>query len=59
MKACRDCGYELDENARGCPRCARNIAAEQMIDRLIWRRLVPILIVILLTGAGAIILLRC
>jgi hypothetical protein len=58
MIACRDCGYQLDAHARGCPRCARNIAAEEMIDRIIWRRLVPLLILILLAGAGAIVLLR-
>jgi hypothetical protein len=57
MDACRDCGYQLDANARGCPRCARNMEAETMIDRFIWRRLVPLLIVILLAGAGAIVLL--
>jgi hypothetical protein len=32
--------------------------AEEMIDRFIRRRLVPLLIVILLAGAGAIVLLR-
>jgi predicted amidophosphoribosyltransferase len=57
-KACRDCGNELDANARGCPRCAMNAEAEQMIDRFVWRRLVPLLIVILLVGAGAILILR-
>jgi len=58
MVACRDCGYGLAANARGCPRCARNMEAEEMIDRFIRRRLVPLLIVILLAGAGAIVLLR-
>lgn len=57
-KACRDCGYQLDVNARGCPRCARNVEAEQMIERFIWQRLVPLLIVALLVVAGAIYLLR-
>jgi len=51
MKPCRDCGYELAPNARGCPRCARNVEAEEMIDRFIWRRLVPLLILILVVGA--------
>jgi len=50
MKPCRDCGYELATNARGCPRCARNVEAEEMIDHFIWRRLVPLLIVILVAG---------
>ena len=40
-KTCRDCGNELEQNARGCPRCAMNMEAENMIDRLIWRRFVP------------------
>lgn len=57
-KACRDCGNELDANARGCPRCALNTEAEQMIDRFIWRRLVPLLIAILLVAAGAIFVWR-
>ena len=57
-QACRDCGYQLEVNARGCPRCARNVEAEQMIDRFIWRRLVPLLIGLLLVGVGAIFLLR-
>ena len=55
-KQCRDCRYELDVYARGCPRCAMNAEAEQMIERFIWRRLLPLLI--LLFGAGAVFLLR-
>jgi hypothetical protein len=59
MKACRDCGNELAANARGCPRCAWNAEAEAMIDRFIWRRLIPVLLlVILLAGAGVFVLLR-
>jgi hypothetical protein len=57
-KACRDCGNQLEVNARGCPRCARNVQAEQMIDRFIWQRLVPLLILVVLIAAGAIFLLR-
>jgi hypothetical protein len=57
-KPCRDCGNQLDVNARGCPRCARNVEAEQVIERFIWRRLVPLLIVAIVIGAGAIFLLR-
>jgi len=41
MTICRDCGNQLEQTARGCPRCARNIEAEDMIDRFIWRRFVP------------------
>ncbi|HJY28658.1 MAG TPA: hypothetical protein VJ306_11565 [Pyrinomonadaceae bacterium] len=52
MKPCRDCGYELTTNARGCPGCARNVEAEEMIDRFIWRRLVPLLIIMLIVGAA-------
>jgi nitrous oxidase accessory protein NosD len=48
-KTCRDCGNVLAPNARGCPRCAMNMEAEDMIDRIIWRRFVPS--VILLTFA--------
>ncbi|HSQ20436.1 MAG TPA: hypothetical protein VLR92_08675 [Blastocatellia bacterium] len=34
-KPCRDCGYLLDANARGCPRCAMNVEAERKIDGVI------------------------
>jgi uncharacterized paraquat-inducible protein A len=34
-KPCRDCGYLLDAQARGCPRCAMNVEAERMIDRVV------------------------
>ena len=40
-KRCRDCGNVLELEARGCPRCALNFEAENMIDRFFWRRLVP------------------
>jgi predicted amidophosphoribosyltransferase len=40
-KTCRDCGNVLEQEARGCPRCALNFEAENMIDRFIWRRFVP------------------
>ena len=55
---CRDCGNQLEVQARGCPRCARNVEAEQMIDRFIWQRLVPLLFVALLVGAATIFLVR-
>lgn len=45
-KTCRDCGNVLAQNARGCPRCAMNMEAESMVDRFIWRRLVPCLILV-------------
>jgi predicted outer membrane lipoprotein len=41
-----------------CPRGAMNAEAERMIERFIWRRLVPLVVVIVLVGAGAIFLLR-
>ena len=40
-RTCRDCGNVLAQTARGCPRCAMNFEAENMIDRFVWRRLVP------------------
>ena len=40
-KTCRDCGNVLAQAARGCPRCALNFEAEDMIGRFFWRRLVP------------------
>ena len=42
----------LEQTARGCPRCARNIEAEDMIERFIWFRLTPAIIVVgLVVGA--------
>ena len=55
---CRDCGTQLALNARGCPRCARNVEAERMIDRFIWLRLVPLLVLALLVAAGAVFFVR-
>jgi len=46
-KTCRDCGNVLEQNARGCPRCAMNFEAEDMIERIFWR-LVPGVIVVVL-----------
>jgi RNA polymerase subunit RPABC4/transcription elongation factor Spt4 len=45
-KTCRDCGNVLEQSARGCSRCACNMEAENMIDQFIWRRLVPVVIVV-------------
>ena len=50
-KRCRDCGNELDLQVRGCPQCALNFEAENMIDRFFWRRLVPGLVLLLLVVA--------
>jgi hypothetical protein len=41
---CRDCGYEFEPTSRGCPRCALNLEAEAMIDRLVLRTL-PVLLI--------------
>jgi len=53
--ACRDCGYLLKNTARGCPRCAMNVEAERMIDRLIWQRLLPGVLVIAVIATVGII----
>jgi predicted amidophosphoribosyltransferase len=45
-KTCRDCGNVLEQAARGCPRCALNFDAENKIDRFIWLRFVPFVIVL-------------
>lgn len=57
-KTCRDCGNVLEQSARGCPRCAMNMEAEDMIDRLIWRRFVPGVIVVAFVVVALVYLLR-
>ena len=58
-KPCRDCGHLLEPRARGCPRCAMNVEAERMIERFVWLRLVPgVLVIILLAAVGMIWWLR-
>jgi RNA polymerase subunit RPABC4/transcription elongation factor Spt4 len=42
---CRDCGNMIDPSSRGCPKCARNLDAERMIDRFVWCGLVLAVIV--------------
>jgi len=44
--SCRDCGYQLAPDSRGCPECALNLEAERMIDRFVWRRVLPALALI-------------
>jgi RNA polymerase subunit RPABC4/transcription elongation factor Spt4 len=56
-RACRDCGHLLENTARGCPRCAMNVEAERMIERFVWRRLVPGVIIIGVLAAAAVIYL--
>ena len=55
--SCRDCGYSLAPDARGCPQCALNLEAENMIDRVVWRRIVPVSVIVLLTATGILIYL--
>ena len=57
-KTCRDCGNVLERDARGCPRCAMNFDAENMIDRFIWRRFLPGFIVVALLIVAFVYLLR-
>lgn len=57
-KTCRDCGNLLEQNARGCPRCAFNLEAENMIDRVIWRRVVPGVVLIALLLLAWVYVLR-
>ena len=54
---CRDCGYMLQPVDRGCPQCALNLEAENMIDRFIWRRFVPGVILLGIFAAGALVYL--
>ncbi len=42
---CRDCGNMIDPRSRGCPKCARNLDAERMIDRVVLGGLVLVVIV--------------
>jgi len=55
---CRDCGNVLEQHARGCPRCAMNIEAENMIERLIWRRVVPGVILVAFAVVALVYFLR-
>ena len=57
-KTCRDCGNVLDQDARGCPRCAMNFEAENMIDRFVWRRVLPGLLIVVLAVIALIYYLR-
>jgi hypothetical protein len=57
-KTCRDCGNVLEQHARGCPRCALNFEAESSIDRFVWRRLLPGVVVVVLVMVAVVYLLR-
>lgn len=54
---CRDCGYMLEPVARGCPQCALNVEAKRMIDRFIWRRFVPGVVLLAILAAGLLVYL--
>lgn len=56
-KKCRDCGNVLDQQARGCPRCALNFEAENKIDGFVWRLLVPGLVAIVIAVVAVVYLL--
>jgi len=49
---CRDCGYLLDADARGCPRCAMNVEAERMIGRA-----VAVFVIAVVMVAGGIVVI--
>jgi len=57
-KTCRDCGNVLEQNARGCPQCALNFEAENLIGRFLWLLLAPSLLLIVLGVVVAVYLLR-
>ena len=41
---CRDCGNMIDPRSRGCPKCARNLDAERMIDKFVLGALVLVIV---------------
>jgi hypothetical protein len=43
---CRDCGLTLPIGARGCPRCALNLEAENKFDRMVWTIIAPSVLVL-------------
>jgi hypothetical protein len=49
---CRDCGYSIDPDWRGCPGCARNLEAERMIDKCLKWVVGPLLLVLCIALAG-------
>jgi predicted nucleic acid-binding Zn ribbon protein len=57
LTPCRDCKTPLPPEARGCPRCARNLSAERALGRLLRLVLVAagvglLAVVWLFVGAG-------
>ncbi|HEX8179169.1 MAG TPA: hypothetical protein VF525_06445 [Pyrinomonadaceae bacterium] len=47
LEACRDCGALLAADARGCPQCARNVAAERVLARCVRLGALPALLLLL------------
>lgn len=45
---CRDCGYDLTPDLRGCPQCALNLEFERKMDRVVWGVLAPLLVLLVL-----------
>jgi RNA polymerase subunit RPABC4/transcription elongation factor Spt4 len=46
LKPCRDCGELVPSDARGCPRCARNLEAERMLAKYFWTGLALVILAI-------------
>jgi hypothetical protein len=57
QRICRDCGVEMSLQSRGCTNCALNLEAENMIEKVVWRRIFPLL-VILVAFIGAVLIYR-
>lgn len=43
---CRDCGSSISSDLRGCPTCALNLEFERKMDRVVWRVILPLLLLI-------------
>lgn len=48
--SCRDCGSILPTSARGCPTCALNLEIERKIDRILWRVVAPLVLLLALAA---------
>lgn len=51
-KPCRDCGYPLEPGLRGCPQCALNLEAENMIDLFVRRAVMIAVVILAVLGIG-------
>ncbi len=43
---CRDCQTLIPADAKGCPRCARNLVAERALIKYLWLVFVPALVLL-------------